>query len=295
MNLTSISTRALGSVELLAKKHGASVLTGVGVTGFVATTVLVGRAVLKARPVVSSIKEETEEIAAKEITSDYTKRDQAQEMGRMYLGASGELFKIYGPAIAVGLGSIFCVIAAHGMMIRKQASLLAAYTTLEGGFKAYRARIREELGEEKELEVYRGSRKKEIEVADGVVVTSEFQDLIPSPYARFFDESNPNWRKNAEYNLLFLHSQQKWANDRLAANGFLFLNEVYEALGLERTQAGQVVGWKRKKPGEEGYGNGDGFVDFGLYDINNEVSRAFINGYEKVVLMDFNVDGPIAI
>jgi hypothetical protein len=66
------------------------------------------------------------------------------------------------------------------------------------------------------------------------------------------------------------------------------LNEVYDSLGLERSQAGQIVGWSLD-------GNGDGYVDFGIHDIADESNRAFVNGLEHTVFLDFNVDGPIRI
>jgi hypothetical protein len=70
----------------------------------------------------------------------------------------------------------------------------------------------------------------------------------------------------------------------------VFLNEVYEGLGMERCQMGQHVGWLKA-----GRSRGDGFIDFGIYDIFDESKRAFVNGFEPVALLDFNVDGPIAI
>ena len=61
-------------------------------------------------------------------------------------------------------------------------------------------------------------------------------------------------------------------------------------LGFPRTKAGQVVGWVY----DEKHTVGDNFVDFGLFnDINDERKQAFVNGYERSVLLDFNVDGPI--
>lgn len=107
-----------------------------------------------------------------------------------------------------------------------------------------------------------------------------------SQYARFFDESCPNWYKDPEYNLMFLRSKQEQANDRLKAQGYLFLNDVYEMIGLPKTKAGQVIGWIYDPEN----GKGDNYVDFGLYD---EKSRQFVNGYEKTILLDFNVDGMI--
>ena len=67
------------------------------------------------------------------------------------------------------------------------------------------------------------------------------------------------------------------------------MNEVYKSIGLPATKAGQVVGWvyDEKNP------IGDNYVDFGLYDMSREKVRDFINGYERAILLDFNVDGNI--
>lgn len=108
-----------------------------------------------------------------------------------------------------------------------------------------------------------------------------------SPYARYFDEDSTAWTKNPECNKLFLLTQQNYANEKLKARGYLFLNEVYDMLGLPRTKAGQVIGWMY----EEQYPIGDNYVDFGIFD--SKTNRSFVNGYENSVLLDFNVDGNI--
>jgi hypothetical protein len=56
-------------------------------------------------------------------------------------------------------------------------------------------------------------------------------------------------------------------------------------LGFDHTSAGQVVGWK--------VNHGDSFVDFGLFDGDNLATRNFVNGHEKSILLDFNVDGVV--
>ena len=35
------------------------------------------------------------------------------------------------------------------------------------------------------------------------------------------------------------------------------------------------------------------FVDFGIYDVNKPSARDFVNGFEKSILLDFNVEGPV--
>lgn len=106
-----------------------------------------------------------------------------------------------------------------------------------------------------------------------------------SPYARVFDETCTGWTRNSEMNKVFLLQQQAYANEKLKRYGYLFLNEVYDMLGIPRTRAGQVMGWLYDE--EYLFGNN---VDFGLFSEHN---RRFVNGLEKTVVLDFNVDGNI--
>ena len=99
-----------------------------------------------------------------------------------------------------------------------------------------------------------------------------------SKYARIFDESNINWSKDQEVNLMFIKQCQKRADDLLKKKGTVFLNEVYEMLGIPRSQEGCVVGWHydEKNP------IGDNYIDIGLNDIN-----------KSSIVLDFNVDGRV--
>ena len=119
-----------------------------------------------------------------------------------------------------------------------------------------------------------------------------------SGYARFFEKYtvdedgnsilNPHWEPNNEYNIMFIKAQENYANDLLRAKKRLFLNDVYEMLGLPRTKAGQVVGWVY----DEDNPVGDNYVDFGMYADNLSYSD-FANGLDPAILLDFNVDGNV--
>lgn len=119
---------------------------------------------------------------------------------------------------------------------------------------------------------------------DKKVEKTDVNDI--SPYARWFDKDCQGYCNNSECNLMFLRAQQNYANNRLRNQGYLFLNDVYDMIGIPRTKAGQVVGWVY----DERNPIGDNFVDFGIYEDRN---AAFINGYTDKVLLDFNVDGNI--
>ena len=140
-----------------------------------------------------------------------------------------------------------------------------------------------------------------IEIDGNEVLNHKLEEAVKnesrsySQYARFFDETSPYWYKNSgnrsndgpEMNLFFLRAQQNYANELLKHRGYLFLNEVYDMLGMPRTKAGQIVGWIYK----ENNTDGDNYVDFGIY--KTEKNAKFVNGFENSILLDFNVDGAI--
>ena len=117
-------------------------------------------------------------------------------------------------------------------------------------------------------------------------------DHLYSQYARFFDEANINWDKSPEQNMYFLKMVQNQMNDKLKARGHVFLNEVYDALGFDRSEAGQLVGWVWNND-NTAMEAGDGYIDFGIFDGNDCAKRAFVNGDERSILLDFNIDGMI--
>lgn len=288
MNISQIATRLSGKTKLFLGNKGPSIMTVAGVSGLIATNILTVHATLKAEKKFPELKARIQDAKSKSQDLDESEKETARRLMKVYADNTADLIKIYWPSIMLGSVSTGFVFSAHRIMVKRNASLVAAYSALDVAYRAYRRRVAEAVGEEKELVLYRGIRIKNGTGEDGLPCEIDWTDVLPSPYARFFDEYNPHWSKTPEYNMLFLRSQQQWANDRLHAYGFIFLNEVYEALGMERSQAGQVVGWKLN-------GNGDGHVDFGLYDIFDESSRAFVNGIEPSTILDFNVDGPIRI
>lgn len=285
--------------EFVLRKNAPTIMTYAGVGGFIATVGLAIRATTKMDEIAPKLREQIKDVKDESALAEtMTKKEASERLARVYVDVARETAKIYGPTVLVGSASILLVLGGHGMMLKRQAQLAAVYAALDTSYKAYRARVREVLGEEEEQKLYRRPAMRALdqdEAGEGSDTTAiDMGGANPSPYARFFDETSPNWVKTAEWNLIFLRAQEQWANDRLRMYGYLFLNEVYEALGLERSQMGQTVGWKLNSDGSPREGT-DGFVSFGLGDIYDDNARAFINGLENVALLDFNVDGPIRI
>lgn len=288
--LKKSGVKVAGRGLLLVKKHSPEILTAVGITGVVVSAVMASKATLKLEPVVEKVKngkDEAKSMLEDEMFPEYDKDRHNKEVARVYVKGALDLSKLYGPSVTLGLSSIACIIGAHGIMRKRNVALAAAYKAVETSFTEYRKRVIAELGEEREEDIHIG--RQQVEVVDENGKKTKVTKVDPngiSAYARFFDEYSENWSKTPEYNLLFLKAQQNYANDLLHARGHVFLNEVYDMIGIPRSQAGQVVGWVISK-------DGDNFIDFGVYDFNNAGSHLFVNGHEQSILLDFNVDGVI--
>lgn len=289
MNLELIKNGVTSKVArqiLVTKKNSPTIMFAGGVVGVVATTVLACKATLKLEEILDDA--EKYHISANELQNvKYSEADRKKDHVLIYIRTVAKVTKLYAPAVGVGVLSIGALTGSHVALTRRNVALTAAYSVLDKGFTEYRARVREEYGIEKEEEIHYKSLQREV-VAKDEIPSKEIQRLGDSSrYARFFDEYAKEWVRNPEYNLVFLKCQQNYANDMLRSRGHIFLNEVYDMLGLERSNAGAVVGWVISKDG------GDNYVDFGIFDAGKERSRAFVNGLETSILLDFNVDGVI--
>lgn len=292
------ASRMFNKAGLQIKKHSPEILMVAGIAGTVASTVLACKATTKVSKILEEKNDTVEKIhdCVDDGTIDYTVEDSKKDLTIVYAQTGVKLVKLYAPAIALGVVSIGSIVMGHKILKKRNIALAAAYTVVDKGFKDYRKRVVERFGEEIDKELRYNIKAEEIEVEtideNGNKVTKKEivnTATINSDYARFFDASCEGFTKSPEYNLMFLKRQQDWANEKLRSQGYLFLNDVYGMLGMQKAPYGQIVGWvyDEKNP------KGDNYVDFGLYDINDENKRRFVNGLEQVVLVDFNVDGNI--
>lgn len=283
----------VGRSLLQTQKASPTLLFAGGVVGIVSATVLACRATLKFEDVLNDHQKDLvdAESLVEDDRHDYSEEDLQKDKAYVFVRTAVRIGKLYGPSIILGGLSIAALTGSHKMLNNRLAGVTAAYAAIEKGFAQYRERVVSEFGEEKDRELRYGSEKREVAVdtKQGTKI-SEISTVDKktgaSIYAKFFDEYCKNWQTNPEYNRIFLQGQQAYANDLLHARGHVFLNDVYDSLGLDRTSAGAVVGWVVGK-------DGDNFIDFGIFDGDNYATRQFVNGREGAILLDFNVDGLI--
>ena len=308
MKKTEIATKVSRKFNKLAfgvRKHSPEILVAFGVAGTAVSAVMACKATTKISTILDKAKEDLEPIhkvqESKKFSEQYTQDDAKKDLAIVYVQTGIRFAKLYAPSVILGTLSLTSILASTNILRKRNIALAAAYATVDRGFKEYRNRVIERFGEEIDRELKYNIKAKEIEekitdengkektVKKTVMVADDPNQY--SDYARFFDDGCTGWEKDSEYNLMFLRSEQNYANDRLKARGYLFLNEVYERLGIKPTKAGQAVGWIYDPDNPKH--KGDNYVDFGIYEIDRERSRAFVNGYERTILLDFNVDGPI--
>lgn len=279
-------TKAVSRKILVTKKNSPHILFVSGVLGVGVSTVLACKATLKLEKDLDELRRQVEDVKenAKHLNHTYGQQEYRKDLFYVYVRGANKIGRLYAPSVIVGSVSIAALTGSHVQLTRRNTALTATLAAVMKAFEDYRVRVQEEIGKEKELDIYQAVVATEVE---GQGKNKEITKVVDpngfSVYARFFDELCPNWQKNAELNRVFLHCQQEYANHRLRARGHVFLNEVYDALGLERSQAGSIVGWIIN-------GEGDNFIDFGMLD---KTSHRFINGLEGSILLDFNVDGVI--
>lgn len=309
--IVNSASRTFNRAGLKLKKHSPEIMVAAGIVGVVTSAVMACKATTKVDSILDEKEKQLEPIRdAKEKLENgvelkcedgdlYTEDDVKKDTTIVYTQTGIKFIRLYAPSVALGILSITSILVGHKILRKRNLALAAAYTAIDKSFKDYRGRVVERFGKELDRELKYNIKSKEVEevvvdekTGEEKIVKKTIDVADPSEYsdyARFFEDGCTGWSKDPEFNLMFLKNQQSYANDLLKSRGHLFLNEVYDLLGIPRTKAGNVVGWIY----DEEHPVGDNFVDFGIYDINKPKNRDFVNGYERTILLDFNVDGDI--
>ena len=299
-------SRSLHKVGFKLKKHSPEILVVAGVAGIVTSTVMACKATTKVNDIVDEAKETIDKIhdsVNKGLhTSDgeeYTEEVANKDLTIVYVQTGWKFVKLYGPAVALGIVSVGCMIGSNRILSKRNVALAAAFKAVDTSFKEYRGRLIDRFGKDLHRELRFGIKAKEVEetVVDEngneTTVTKTVETIDPntvhSLYSVVWCEGSNGWTKNAELNKVFLIQQQNYANDKLKMNGILTLNEVYDMVGAPRTAYGQIAGWVWTEDSTIG----DNFVDFGIFDIHNEKACDFVNLREKSIVLDFNCIGNI--
>lgn len=263
----------IGKVTHTLGKHAPLVLTGVGIVGLGATAYFSYKAAKKVEIILDEKEQYDETLVSLEEINQEMQRPRTHEEQlsdeEYYLLAEQqtalteqlsvmtpmerlELVKRLSGAVALpvitGIASISCICASYYLMNNRLLNMAAALATSAAEREYLRRRTNEEFGDEGEKKIYGAPTSKETRTytdAKGKEKEEEIEvrDDIVSLHGEWFDKSDEFAKGDHDYNLTFIQHMQSNLEGRLFTRGYLSLNEVYDALGFERSRGGAVVGW----------------------------------------------------
>ena len=294
---TKTLRKSFKKAQLTVRKHSPEILMVAGVIGTVAGAVMACKETLELEDVLDECKQEKMELKeqyaiCEEYSEDALKKDQV----KLTIKQAAKIVKLYAPSVIMEVTSIGVIFASNDIMRKRNASMAAAYATLNSMYKRYRQNVIESYGEEVDKDMRFGVKHEKVteidEDGNKVKIDARIVDLdntalAISDYSRFFQAGCKGFdASSGRYNLLYLKGIQAMFNNKLIADGYVMLNDVYRELGFDTIPEGWSIGWVY----DEENPIGDNYIDFGLYEARNKNQRA-VNDWEPVILMDFNVDG----
>ena len=299
--------KAAGGSGLFLKAHTPELMVAGGITGFIVTVIGACKATDKARDI---LEEKEESMHSNDYFYGHNGltegefNDNVREINRH---ARRQLVKAYLPVVTSGAVSVILILGGYKMINGRLVKTAAAYKLLEDGFGRYRENVKNEFGEETDWRMLNNVSPERLEAANEEREANREIDADKKRkkrqhdrrrtahqeiYSQIFDQYSDRWRRSWTPDQVFsyLRGKQREANDMLAIRKHIFLNEVYDLLGLDRTEAGAVVGWILTK------NNPDSFVDFGLDDMPEDKRREILSAERNediLIRLHFNPDGLI--
>lgn len=203
-------------------KHSPEILTAIGITGMVTTTVLAVKATPKAMKLIKEAKEaKQEELTKKEVIK--------------------AAWKPYIPAMVTGVTSTACLIGASNVNARRNAALATAYQISTTALSEYKDKVVETIGEEKAKEIKEKIVKDHEENLEASRVTYVIADDAEITILE------PVTKQEFKSTTIDVREKILDINDRMVKyiEPSVSFNEYLYALNLEPTDAvvGDSIGW----------------------------------------------------
>lgn len=224
MNKNSI-TNFFKGIGNTVQKHSPEILTGIGITGMITTTVLAVKATPKAMDLIVEAE-----------SKKYEATDGQEELTYFELVKAG--WKPYIPAIISGVGSIACIIGASSVNAKRNAALATAYKITETAFLDYKDKVIETIGEKKEEQVRKKVAQKQIDEnpapSKEVMIIGDNEVLCMEAISkRYFKSSIETIRK-------IINDLNA---DMACGEPYISLSQFYDAIGLPHTAFSDQMGW----------------------------------------------------
>lgn len=210
--------RMIDTTKRFMVKHSPEILTGIGVTGMITSTVLA----VKATPEALDLLDE----ARREKHDDLTALETVKVAWKPYI-----------PSTVIGIFSVACIVGASTVSTKRNTALATAYALSEKTLLTYRDKVVETIGEKKEKEIRTNIAQDDINnnpvSSAQVIITSKGNTLCKDSLSGRYFESDIDFIKRVENKL----------NKQINNRDYVSLNEFYSELGLEGIASGDRMGW----------------------------------------------------
>ena len=200
------------------KKHCPEILTGIGVTGMITSTVLAVRATPKALYLLDEAR--------------YDKKAELTPLETVKVA-----WKPYIPAVLTGMAGITCIISASTVSYKRNTALATAYTLSEKALLTYKDKVIETIGEKKEKAIRDSISQDEVDKnpvsGSQVIITSKGNTLCMDSISGRYFKSDIEAIKKAINEL----------NREMTYQNYVSLDEFYSKIGLDPIKNGHRLGW----------------------------------------------------
>lgn len=199
-------------------KHSPEILTGLGITGMITTTVMAVKATPKALDIINDM--------------EYEKGDILTPVEKVKA-----TWKCYIPSAITGTLSITCLIGASSVSSKRNTVLATAYKLSESALKEYQEKVVETIGEKKEEKIRDAIAKDVIErnpVKNNEVIITDNGDTL------CYDAISGRYFKS---NIDKINKIVNELNRTMLGDMYVSLNDFYYELGLKGTDLGDQLGW----------------------------------------------------
>lgn len=214
----------LRNLTKFLSKESPNILTGIGITGVITTTILAVKATPKALYLIDLANVEREDFSYRHLTNI--------EIAKL-------TWKCYIPTILTGTATIACILGANTIHLRRNAALGALYAITEASMREYQEKVIEMIGKGKEEKLRDDIAQDHLnkDPVKEVVIVGNGETL-------FYDDLSGRYFKA---NMETIKSLVNQFNKELLGESFKTLNEFYDFLNLEPIAIGRDIGWEANR------------------------------------------------
>lgn len=228
---------AVGTLAKAVDQNSPTILTGLAITGFVGTIVLVVKGVPKAEKALEKRAQKLKDLEEKNLEGDELKEAKTE----ITVDTVKEMIPIVLPPVVTGTMAIACCIGSNSVNLRRQAVLSAAYNVAQSTLAEYKDKLPEIVGNSKAGKVVDAIAedhvKKNPPSDNQIIITGSGECLCYDDYSGRYFKSNPETIREAVNDL----------NESLMNYMYVSLNEFYRAIGLAEIKLGDDLGWNIEK------------------------------------------------